>query len=637
MNADALALVPEIVRALLSAARTIKLYLITSKASENAVDLLSNALQQFLNRYSLLTLSHVSGTLLINGEKIDTSDYKTLGEGLLKYFDVIGLSSLTFLDSHTRDELKMLISTLGDLPPTGTNPKFWKGLAKEKKLTGILFDQHMFEVKIKHTAGGAGSGGQTAVAQQQVPVPEPTIPVVEPESSEASIDAMIETMPQMVSEFFLKDNISEIGNLTKSVFHQYPACEAPTREKILDACRKTLDSLTLAYQHDFARIISDHLLRVFLEEKDSNMIVQTVAFMHRLAAALIQFTDYPHAARLLMALNKRGKDLREADSAMSQALAKNIGDLVNPTIQKLLVEDFLSGETKRQRNAAQLIAGFGPAAIPMLIDVIKSTDDYRTRHVAVILLKKSASQAGERLKRVLMQKSSAEEKIRILEVIEILTRELDKEIGQMLADEDPQVRQATLKLLERINDPKMAEVLVHVANGPKTDLAVEAITCVGKLKPPGIIEDLVNVMSSGKEESRIKACCLALGEIAAKEGIAPLTKVLNHRGFFFSRKKYSNDVRTAAAFALSRMNHPEAREALKPHLNHADPRIRQITAEKTGEAPPPSPPESATTPDPTTTKTTPKASKKKRAPKASKKKKTPKVSKKNKRPSASQS
>jgi len=47
MNTDALALVPEIVRALLSAARTIKLYPITSKASENAVDLLDKALQQF--------------------------------------------------------------------------------------------------------------------------------------------------------------------------------------------------------------------------------------------------------------------------------------------------------------------------------------------------------------------------------------------------------------------------------------------------------------------------------------------------------------------------------------------------------------------------------------------------------------
>jgi len=640
MDADALALVPEIVRALLSAARTIKLYPISSKASENAVDLLASALQQFLNRYSLLTLSHVGGSLLINGEKIDTSDYKALGEGLLKYFDVIGLSSLTFLDSHTRDELKTLISTLGDLPPSGTDPKFWKGITTEKKLSGILFDQHMFEVKVKHTAGGAGAGGQATVAQQQVPVAEPASLDVEPESSGASIDALVENMPEVVSELFLKDNIASISKLMKTVFHAYPDSEVPIREKTLDACRQTLDPLTPAYQHDFARIISDHLLRVFLEEKDANMMVQTVAFMHRLAAALIQFTDYPHAARLLMALNKRGKDLRQANSAMSQALAKNIGELANPTIQKLLVEDFLSGETKRQRNAAQLIAGFGPAAIPMLIEAIKTVDDYRTRHVSVMLLEKSAPQAGDHLKRVLMQESAAEEKIRILEVIEFLTRDVEAEIGQLIGDENPQVRHAALSLLERINDPKMAEVLLHAAKEPKTELAIEAITCLGKIKPPGVVDDLVAILNAGKEESRIKACCLALGDIGSKEGIAPLAKVLNHKGFIFSRKKYSDDVRAAAAFALGRINHPEAREALKPHLDHADPRIRQIAAEKTGATPPPPPPkesqpESPAPPESSSSQEKPKAAKKMKQPKAAKKMKQPKAAKKMKEPEAS--
>jgi len=591
MDADALGLVPEIVRALLSAARTIKLYPITSNASENAVDLLANALRKFLSRYSLLTLSHVGGSLLINGEKIDTSEYKALAEGLLKYLDAIGLSSLTFLDSHTKDELKTLIGTLGDLPATGTDPKFWKGLAREKKLAGILFDQHMFEVKIKHTAGGGGrsAGEQTATARQQAPSAELTVQEGEPEPSEVSIDAVIENMPEVVSDLFLRDNIASVSALTKRVFRKYPSCDAPIREKILEACRKTIDQLTPAYQQDFARIISDHLLRVFLEEKDSNLIVQTAAFMHRLAAPLIQFSDYPHAARLLMALNKRGKDLREADSAMAQSLARNIGALVNPTIQKLLVEDFLSGDTKRQRSAAQLIASFGPAAVPMLIDVIKTVDDYRTRHVSMMLLEKSAPQAGERLKRVLMQESAVEEKIRILEVIEILTREIEGEIGQLLSDENVQVRQAALKVLERINDPKMANLLLHAAKGPKMELAVEAISCIGKLKPPGIVDELTDVLNDAKEEPRMKACCLALGEIASKEGIAPLTKVLNYKGFFFRRKQFSDDVRAAAAFALGKINHPDAREALKPHLDHPDPRIRQIAAAKTGAMPSPPP------------------------------------------------
>ena len=49
---------------------------------------------------------------------------------------------------------------------------------------------------------------------------------------------------------------------------------------------------------------------------------------------------------------------------------------------------------------------------------------------------------------------------------------------------------------------------------------MEAITCIAKLKPAGIADELTEVLIDAKEESRVKACCLALGEIASQEGIA---------------------------------------------------------------------------------------------------------------------
>jgi diguanylate cyclase (GGDEF)-like protein len=574
MEAAAVGQIPDIVRAFLSAARTIKLYPITSNASKAAVGTLSAALRRFLETYSLLSLSHVGSSLLVNGEKIDTSEFKALAEAVVKYFNFLGLKSLTFLDSHTDEELKALIDEMGKVPATGAEGKFWKAFAKEKGLAGILFDQHTFEVRIKHTGatgGGAGAGEAPGAAAAEEATLEDEAP-----PSEMPLDALIEHLPEIVADFLLKEDLEGLKSMLTEMFDQFPKKGAAVREQMIDACRRTAEEIPAADQFDFARAVAAPLLKAFLRETESKIILDCAALMHTLTAALVQFTDYPNASRIMMALRKRRKELHAAGGAVSQTLAKSFDGLLHPATQKLLLEDFLSGDPEKQRDAARLLAGFGDAATAVLIDIVKKVDDYRARHLAATLLAKLDTSAADRVKRALALECPPEEKIRLLGVLELLKIDLRAEVLRLLDDSDPGVRQAALRLAERSKDPGMAEGLLGLAKEAKEEVAVDAISCIGRIKPSGAARELLSLLDSTKDQNRLRACCLALGEIGGPESVATLAKIVRKKGFLFFKKRYSPEVQVAAAYAIGQIRHPDAAEAMAAFAGHPDPRISQI-------------------------------------------------------------
>ncbi len=586
LDAESIGQIPDIVRAVLGASRTIKLYPITSNATENSIRTLSDALRRFLSRYSLLSLSHVGSSLLVNGEKIDISEFKALAAGLIKYFDVIGLKSLTFLDRFSDNELRALIAAMGKVPGSGADGKFWKGVAEQQQITGILFDRHTFEVRVKH-CGSAGLQQEAkppaaAMEASAIPALEPMLRAPETAPSEMPLEALLENFERTASECFLRRDLAGLQSLLSAIFGNFPGCPMRLRERILQVVGSTFDALPPADQLDFARLTAGPLVNVFLGENKGQIISGCALLLHRLTAVLIQFADYPPAVQMLRALRERQKVLQTSGSAVSEVLAKNFHGFLQPTVQRLVVADFLSEDGKKQRDAVRLLAAFGESALPMLLKILKTVDNYRSRHVAASLLATLQSAAGQHLKNILAREGRPAEKIRLLEVLDLIKADVRRETLRLIGDPDGGVRQAALGMLERTKDPSLAPVLLDLARGPEEDTAVDAISCLGRIKAPGTSPELVALLDSAKGENRLKACCLALGEIGDPQCVAPLVKIVNHKGIFFRRKKYTAEVKAAAAYALGRIRHPEAVEAAAVLVNHPDPRISQIAANGPG-------------------------------------------------------
>jgi len=171
---------------------------------------------------------------------------------------------------------------------------------------------------------------------------------------------------------------------------------------------------------------------------------------------------------------------------------------------------------------------------------------------------------------------AAEERARILDVIEGVTRDLKVELAQTLGDENPKVRQAAFRLLERLNDTQAVELLLERAEGNDPRLAVESIECLGKLKPSGAVGRLLSLLQNQKKSALRVGCCRALGQIGDPACIEPLTKILTQKGLFSRLKSGRAEVRATAAYALSQISHPRAAEVLISLENDSDPRVREV-------------------------------------------------------------
>jgi len=92
-----------------------------SKTVTRSIQQLQEALQSILTKWHVLTLAQVSKSLVVNRVKIDPTGIEWLVEGIRKFFDSIKLTSLTFLEGLSTQELKSFLGALSQLPPSGIN------------------------------------------------------------------------------------------------------------------------------------------------------------------------------------------------------------------------------------------------------------------------------------------------------------------------------------------------------------------------------------------------------------------------------------------------------------------------------------------------------------------------------------
>jgi HEAT repeat protein len=230
----------------------------------------------------------------------------------------------------------------------------------------------------------------------------------------------------------------------------------------------------------------------------------------------------------------------------------------------------------RQENAARLLGSLGQVTLPLLIDIVKKEEDLRVRKIAVGLLVELGTEAGDLLKKELILGSNPAEQLRILEVVDTVTRDLKTELTFAIESENSEIREAGFKVAERLNNPQIVELLLNYARGQHVGLAVDAITCLARVKPQGIIEPIVSLLESAKDTRLLMACCQALGQIGEPAGVEPLLKILKGKGSFFRRYRRNPQIRGTAAFALAQIPHPRVAEILSPFVEDPDARVREI-------------------------------------------------------------
>jgi hypothetical protein len=455
-------------------------------------------------------------------------------------------------------------------------PSFWSALAKERDLQALIFnDRRYASWTVNRALDTVGND----------PDPEESDGPVGFGSEPA--DALIEALPALGKDLLVKGEHPLVRKVMRRVFNDYAAQDVATREKIVRSCRSLLESLIQALQHQFAAIVTEHVLKAFREEDDDHILGELASLLYQMTGSILQFADFTLAGRIFAELRDRQRELMKTPRATGRGFAV-LNRKMDAATRTLLMEELQSKDPERQERAALVLESLGKPAIQLLVEVIKQEKDFRTRQLAAGLLSRMGRDAADHIKREVVLEVTSEQRFRILEVIDVVTRELKTELAFCLSDVNPKVRRAAFRLSERLNDKQVLELLVDFARHDDIGVAKGAIRSLAALRSPHAVGALVSTLQVTKDPERAIACAQALAQLGDPVAVAVLEEVLTARRFpVLGGLRWDDQVRATAAFALAHIGGDRAKAVLKRVMNDPDPRIRQIAIHGTSAVPRP--------------------------------------------------
>jgi diguanylate cyclase (GGDEF)-like protein len=603
LNHDDLIQLYAVIRCLLIAVSNAKLYPPESKVISDSIDQLMEALDGMLTRRTAFNLACVDSSLLVNGEQVDTSDFKVMADAFLRFMESIDLRSLAFLKDVTIRELRTFISALCKSPVSELNCDYWGGLAREADLSHILFNRHLYEVMLHQRGTGSGTGqsaeGEIGASSGTTARESPGLSGVstarsadaavaassisDGDEDEAGVpdltDGSLRDISNRTRELLLDGQEQQAAGLFVEVFQQPDSRSPGMRREILHICRELLEGLTGTPRHNFARLAAELLLNFLSGEKEPDIVEEAAGLLYSIALILIPFSEYPLAARIFLGLHRRHSQLEQEEPASAQKLAAVLSRELEQTASEIVRRDLKSEKPSRRENAVYLLGTMGRIAVSLLVDIIREEDELGLRQIAAGLLAEVGVEGADRLKQQLVVAITAQERLRVLDVVATVTHDLYTELACALGDESPEIRRAGLRLAQRLRDNQVVQILLDYAQNGDNGLAIPAIKSLATLDTESATEALVTVLNSSRDTERYIASCRALGERGDPAGIEALANMLNSRGFFTFRKKRSALLRATAAFSLSCIADPRVKDVLAAFVDDHEPRVRRIARE----------------------------------------------------------
>jgi HEAT repeat protein len=312
---------------------------------------------------------------------------------------------------------------------------------------------------------------------------------------------------------------------------------------------------------------------VFTEESIPDIKRQASAMLLHCATAFVLFGEYALATWAFGCMKKMIPDNR---SYPMDAQGKWVepDKMLDTKILATVMDDLKSEDRTRQQDAYQLLGSMGQMVIPQLIDMMKREDNLRARQLAAELVKSSGQTGINLLKKALMGENRPDERARILDVVDSVTKDVMAELTDTISDTRDVVRKAAFRLAERLNTTEVLQMMIECSKSSDATLAVYAISSATKLKPAAARETIVGILKKSDNPDVLVAACRAMGQINDPSGIAPLLKILTRRRFLGARK-YDTQVRVAAAYALAQIPGQQAQKALNAAAKDPDYRVRE--------------------------------------------------------------
>jgi len=562
--------VPRVLRAFRGATSNIKLYPVDSEQVSDSIQEVHGALQLILERRQVLNLAIIDESLLANGNRLSTSAYDSLARPFIEFMRESGLQSLTFLSTLKITELEAFFGALRELPG-GADREYWDEFGKRQALTGIFFNQREYALGVVQSLLMSELADDEGAEADIVGLWAAQI-------EEDPAEALRQALPRFGHDLLVQGEGQLLRRLLRRLFRDVVEQDIAERAQTIHAVTRLVNELHVALQYKFAKVAADVIVDAIEREDDPAQARELATLLNLMANAALQFSDFVEVARILTALRSRHEQLAKSTDPVAAKIAQVIAPRLDAAAQELLAEDFKSDDPERRENAAEILGALGGQGAPLLIDVIKQEKDFRTRQMAARLLAGMGPEAAQLIKRSLNVEVTVEQRFRVLEVIDLVTRNLRDELAYSLGDSNPKIRRAAFRLADRLNDDSLIDVLLPFAASDDPNLVKGTIRSLAELGSEAAVQAISAALNDAREPELTTACCHALGQIGHRHGVPALKRVLARRKHVFLGHYWDDQVRATAALALRQIPDASATRALSAFANDRDPRVRQLSA-----------------------------------------------------------
>ena len=288
---------------------------------------------------------------------------------------------------------------------------------------------------------------------------------------------------------------------------------------------------------------TDQFFQQLDQARDKEAFLNVAISFVRMIPELIRRDRYPEILRIFETLKGHFHQKRMWSLLAGQVL-EEIG---KGTIPQLLKEKFLKGKKEVRVAVIPILAALEIGAIPVLIDILKSSEDQWVRKNACeTLIQIGPVAAVHLLKELERQQTSVDTTCDILRVLgQIKSREwqapLTKVAKSFAAHEHSRLREQAIHTLCQVGGPEGEQIYLSSLNDPDIEVRKRAVWCLGMVKSAQGLGKMVEMLKelsatpspqSDKLETHIYLAFGLSGNIAMEGRTSEqiLIEVLEKRG-----------------------------------------------------------------------------------------------------------
>jgi diguanylate cyclase (GGDEF)-like protein len=309
------------------------------------------------------------------------------------------------------------------------------------------------------------------------------------------------------------------------------------------------------------KALEDTLSRELKREEDPETLDLLAQSASRAVHAFVLAGQYSRIAHL-------GRRLMGLESGAGKAA---LGHLARTDFFDLLMSDLASESAERSLGALAALEPVAEAVQDRLVDVTRTSPDYRLRHLTARALASSGPGGGVRAIAQIMDDMPEEEYENIISIVDALGLEpsiAEDEIIAALNFPSERVRRAAVSVAYRMPSSSALGILQHAIDEGGALGSVRTLHAIGELRLVAALPIVHKQLVDSQDPEVIRAGARALGRMATDPDVPELRAVkllgrVLERLPSVSDDEVGEHAALAVVWALSQYSLPEAREAIE--------------------------------------------------------------------------